>query len=137
MGGDYAIEAELAGLLGAQLEEEAGAVAGFDIDDIDETHVGGAVEVGGVGDVLDGGFDFAEAIVLRDDGNVAKVGSGAGGVGGVDVGCGAAVAEGVGLELLIEERCGGGCRGGAMRMGGGSGCGFFYGYGSGGFCSGS
>ena len=86
MSGDDTVEAELAGVLGAQLEEEAGAVAGFDVDDIDEAHVRGAVEVGGVGDVLDGGFEFAEAVVLRDDGDVAKVSSGACGVGGVDVG---------------------------------------------------
>jgi hypothetical protein len=136
VGGDDAVEAELASVLGAQLEEKAGAVAGLDIDDIDEAHVGCAVEVGGVGDVLDGGFEFAEAVVLRNDGDVAKVGSCAGGVGGVDVGCGAAVAEGVGLELLIEQRYGDGCRGGVMGVGcgGGCSCGFLYGWGgSGGF----
>ena len=90
--------------------------------------------MGGVGDVLDGGFEFAEAVVLRNDGDVAKVGSGACGVCGVDVGCGTAVAEGVGLEFLIEERGRSWCRGGAMRVGCGGGCGFLYGWGgSGGF----
>jgi hypothetical protein len=137
VGGDDAVEAELAGVLGAQFEEKTGAVAGFDIDDIDEAHVGSAVEVGCVGDVLDGGLYFAEAVVLRNDRDVSKVGSGAGGVGGVDVGCGTAVAEGVGLELLIEQGCRGGCGGGAMRVGGGSGCCFLYGCGSGGFGAGS
>jgi hypothetical protein len=51
-----AIEAELACVLSAQLEEEAGAVAGFDIDYIDEAHVGCAVEMSCVGDILDCGF---------------------------------------------------------------------------------
>jgi len=54
--GDDAVEAELADVLTAEFEEQAGAVAGFGIDDVDETHEGGAVEVGCVGDVLDGWF---------------------------------------------------------------------------------
>ena len=112
VGGDDAVEGELAGVLAAEFEEEAGAVAGVGIDDIDELHLGGAVEVGGVGDALDGGLDVAEAVGLGDDGDVAQGGAGAAGVGGVDVGRGAAVAEGVGLQVFIEEwglRCGGGC----------------------------
>ena len=103
VGGDDAVEGELAGVLAAEFEEEAGAVAGVGIDDVDELHLWGAIEVGGVGDALDGGFDVAETVVLGDDGDVAQGGAGASGVGGVDVGGGAAVAEGVGLQVFIEE----------------------------------
>ena len=64
------------------------------------------------------GLMFAEAVVLGDDGDVAESGSGASGVGGVDVGGGAAVAEGVGFQVFIEEGglgCGGGWAGRRAR----------------------
>ena len=104
VGGDDAVKGELADAVAAKFEEEAGAIAGFCVDDIDELHFGSAVEVSGVGDALDGGLDVAKAVVLSDDGDVAEGGSGASGVGGVDVGGGSAVAEGVGLEVFIEKR---------------------------------
>jgi hypothetical protein len=83
--------------------------------------------MGGVGDALDGRLDVAEAVVLRDDGDVAQGSAGAAGVRRVDVGCGAAVAEGVGLQLLVEKRLLRRGRGGdgAARPGGGCGCGLF------------
>ena len=56
MRGDDAVEAELTDVLTAKLEEQAGAVAGFGVDDVDEAHEWSAVEVGCVGDTLDGGF---------------------------------------------------------------------------------
>lgn len=112
VGGDDAVEGELADVLAAKFEEEAGTVAGLGVDDIDELHPGGAVEVSGVGDALDGGLDFAEGVGLRDDGDITQGCAGAAGVGGVDVGWIATVAEGVGLQLLVEQghrrRSGGG-----------------------------
>jgi hypothetical protein len=117
--GDDAVESELAGVLSAKLEEEAGAVAGFGVDDVDELHLWGAVEVGRVGDALEGGFDFAEGVGLRDDGDITQGCAGAAGVGGVDIGCVATVAQGVCLQLLVEQRhrrrtgaCGAVCAGG-------------------------
>ena len=59
VGGDDAVEGELAGGLAAEFEEEAGAVAGFGVYGVNEVHAGLVVEVGGVGDVLDGGFELA------------------------------------------------------------------------------
>src|ERR1700748_1498929 len=70
--GDDAIEGELAGVLAAEFEEEAGAVAGVGIDGVDELHFGGAIEVGRVGDALDGGLDVAETVGLSDDGDIAQ-----------------------------------------------------------------
>src|SRR6266478_5421171 len=127
MRGDDAVEGELAGVLAAEFEEEAGAVAGVGIDDVDELHLRGAIEVGCVGDALDGRLDIAEAVSLRDDGDVAEGGSCASGVGGVDVGCGAAVTQGVGLQFFIEEGClmrGSGC---AMCPGWCGGCSLYCG----------
>ena len=72
VGGDDAVEGELAGVLAAEFKEEAGTVAGLCVDDVDELHLGGAIEVGCVGDALDGGFDVAERVGLGDDGDVAK-----------------------------------------------------------------
>ena len=43
VGGDDAVEGELTGVFAAEFEEEAGAVAGFGIDDVDEVHARGAV----------------------------------------------------------------------------------------------
>jgi hypothetical protein len=106
VGGDDAVEGELAGVFAAELEEEAGAIAGFGIDDVDEVHARSAVEVVGVGDALDGWFEFAHAVGLSDYCDVTELGAGASGVGGVDVGGGSAVAEGIGFQLFIHERLG-------------------------------
>ena len=118
--GDDAVEGELTGVFAAEFEEEAGTVAGLGVDYVDEVHAGGAIEMGGVGDALDGGLEVAERVGLGDDGDVAQGGAGASGVGGVDVCRVAAVAEGVGPEVFIEQRSlrgwGGLC--GAMGRGG-------------------
>jgi hypothetical protein len=103
VGGDDAVEGELAGVLAAEFEEEAGAVAGFGIDNVDELHLGRTIEMGGISDALNGGFDVAEAVGLRDDSDVTQCGAGAAGVGGVDVGCRAAVAQGVSLQFFIQQ----------------------------------
>ena len=44
------VEGELAGGLGAEFEEKAGAAAGGGVDGVEEAEARGAVEVGGVGD---------------------------------------------------------------------------------------
>jgi hypothetical protein len=126
VGGDDAVEGELARVLAAEFEEEAGAVAGVGIDGVDELHFRGAIEVGGVGDTLNRGLEVAETIVLRDDGDVAEGSAGAAGVGGVDVGCGAAVAQGVSLQLFVEERRLRRCGGGGTAGTSGCGSGFLY-----------
>jgi hypothetical protein len=75
VGGDNAVEGELARVLAAEFEEEAGAVAGVGIDGVDELHLRGAIEVGWVGNALNRGFEVAETIVLGDDGDVAQGGA--------------------------------------------------------------
>jgi hypothetical protein len=84
VGGDDAVEGELTGVFAAEFEEETGSIAGFGVDDIDEVHARSAVEVGGVGDALDGGFEVAHAVGLSDDSDVTELGAGASGVGGVE-----------------------------------------------------
>ena len=59
LGGDEAVEGELAAGLGAELEEEAGAVAPVGVDYVDGAEPGGAVEVGGVGDGAERDLEFA------------------------------------------------------------------------------
>jgi hypothetical protein len=115
--GDDAVEAELASVLASEFEEQAGAVAGLGVDDVYEVHERSAVEVGRVGDTLNGWLELAEAVVLRNDGDVAESCSRTRGVGGVDVGGGAAVAEGVGLELFVGQKDRWGrARGGSVGM---------------------
>ena len=70
--------------------------------------------MGCVGDALDGGFQVTQAVGLGHDGDVSQGCSCACCVGGVDVGCGSAVAEGVCLEFFVEQRYGRG--GGSCRM---------------------
>ncbi len=139
VGGDDAVEGELTRVLTAEFEEETGAVAGVGIDGVDELHLRGAIEVGCVGDALNGWLEVAETVVLRDDGDVAQGSACAAGVGRVDIGCSAAVAQSVGLQIFIQERrlrrgggggatrpgccggrflyCGCGCGGGSWRWG--------------------
>jgi hypothetical protein len=97
VGGDDTVEGELARVLTTEFEQEAGAIAGFRIDDIDKLHLRGAIEMSGVGDALDGGLDLAERVGLGDDGDIAQRCAGTASVCGVDVGWISAVAEGVGL----------------------------------------
>ena len=106
LGGDEAVEGELAGGLGAELEEEAAAVAPVGIDDVDETEPGGAVEVGGVGDRGERDLELAGGEALGDEGDVDGAAVGDGGFGGVDEGREASVAEGVAVDFLVGERNG-------------------------------
>jgi hypothetical protein len=66
--------------------------------------------MGGVGDALDNRFDFAETVCLRNDRDVMQSGASALGVGRVDIGCSATIAQGIRLQLLVQEwlrcRCG-------------------------------
>jgi len=59
VGGDELVESELAGGLSAELEEEAGAVAGVGVDGVDKAEPGSAVEVAGVGDARESDLQLA------------------------------------------------------------------------------
>ena len=111
---DDAVESELPRVLAAELKQETGAIARLSIDDIDELHLRRAVEMRGVSDALNGGFDVAEPVGLRDNRYVAQRGACTSSIRRVDIGCGAAVTQRVCLQLLVQQRQLGCRRGGTM-----------------------
>lgn len=102
--GNNAVEGKLADVLAAQLEQEAGAIAAISIDSVNELHLRSAIEMCRIGDVLDDRFNLAESVCLSHDRNVAQSSARSVGVRRVDIGCRAAIAERVGLQLLVQQR---------------------------------
>jgi len=104
LGGGQAVKGELAGGLGADFEKEVAAVAPIGVDGVDGAEPGGAVEVGGVGDAGEGYLHFTGGQALGYEGDIDRATYGDGGLRCVDEGRKAAVAEGVRVDLLFEER---------------------------------
>ncbi len=102
LGGDEAVEGELAAVVGAEFEEDAGAVAGVGVNDVDGAIPGDAVEVAGVGDGVEGDLELAGGQALGDEGDVDRAAGGYGGLRRVGEGGQAAVGELVAVELLVR-----------------------------------
>ena len=101
-GSGEAVEGELAGGLGAEFEEEAGAVGPVRVDYVDGAEPGGAVEVGGVGDGGECDLELAGRETLGDEGEIDGAAVGYGRFDGVDEGGEAAVGEGGAGELVVD-----------------------------------
>ena len=120
LGGGEGVEGELASVVGAELEEQAGAAGVVGVNGVDEAHPGGAVEVAFVGDGGERGLELARGKTLRDDGDAYRGANGSDERGRVDEGGQAAVAEGVAGDLLVGEgeRSGSRWGSGVVRGGG-------------------
>ena len=102
--GGEGVEGELAGGLGAELDEESGAAGGVGVYGVDGEEPGGAVEVGRVGDGEEGEVELGGGCVgLGDQGQVDGAVGGEGELCGEDVGGWSGGGEGVGEELDVGE----------------------------------
>src|SRR5580698_649946 len=103
LGACEGVEGELAAVLCAEFEEEAGAMRVVGIDGVNEAHPWDAVEMAFVGDGGERGLEFPGGKALGNDGDAHWRADGGDECSGVDEGGQAAIAERVASDLLILE----------------------------------